>query len=279
MKLIEDLGMQEYNDRGNKAHLGLYECPICSKSIKCKLRDVERGHSTKCRQCGHTIRSRKAALEFTTIASSIHNDKYDYSLVNYTHGNIEVEIICPEHGVFSQTPKSHKGGNGCPRCSSNARGTTTSFIEKACKVHGDKYDYTLVNYTNYNTKVEIICPIHGSFWQIPSNHIQGKGCTACNSFGFDSSKSATLYYLKITYEEQIVYKIGITNRTVKERFNNSDLEKIQILKTWDFPLGKDAYDKEQRILKLHSEYKYVGAPILSSGNTELFTIDVLGLDY
>lgn len=51
-----------------------------------------------------------------------------------------------------------------------------SFEEKARKVHGDKYDYSKVKYVNLLTKVEIICPEHGSFWQVPKNHLAGRGC-------------------------------------------------------------------------------------------------------
>lgn len=39
------------------------------------------------------------------------------------------------------------------------------FIEKAIKRHGGNYDYSLVNYINSRTKVQIICKIHGIFEQ------------------------------------------------------------------------------------------------------------------
>ena len=53
------------------------------------------------------------------------------------------------------------------------------FIEKARKVHGDRYDYSKVNYVNSKTKVCIICTEHGEFWQKPNDHLQGKGCKYC----------------------------------------------------------------------------------------------------
>lgn len=56
---------------------------------------------------------------------------------------------------------------------------TEIFIRKAMLVHGDKYDYSKVNYVNSKTKVCIICPKHGEFWQIPAEHLRGKGCTKC----------------------------------------------------------------------------------------------------
>lgn len=57
--------------------------------------------------------------------------------------------------------------------------TTEQFIEKAKKVHGDKYDYSKVKYINAQTKVCIICPIHGEFWQTPNRHLSGSGCPRC----------------------------------------------------------------------------------------------------
>lgn len=154
----------------------------------------------------------------------------------------------------------------------------TSFAIKASDIHNNRYSYILSDYLGSKVKVCIICPIHGEFWQTPNNHLKGMGCPTCASSGFDKTKSAVLYYLKIVSNNTVAYKIGITNRTVQERFNNTDLAKIQVLKTWDFPLGADALTKEQEILALHQEHKYLGEPLLSSGNTELFTQDILGLD-
>ena len=56
---------------------------------------------------------------------------------------------------------------------------TREFIEKAKKIHGDKYDYSKVEYKNTRTKVRIICPVHGEFWQTPSSHLSGRGCPNC----------------------------------------------------------------------------------------------------
>lgn len=57
--------------------------------------------------------------------------------------------------------------------------TIEEFIERARKVHGDKYDYTKVGYKGNDIKVCIICPIHGEFWQTPRNHIKGSECPKC----------------------------------------------------------------------------------------------------
>ena len=118
--------------------------------------------------------------EFISKAKQIHGNKYDYSNVNYVNKYTKVCIICPEHGEFWQTPSNHLQGNLCPKCAHQSyKDTNESFIEKARKVHGNKYDYSKVEYVNSHTKVCIICPEHGEFWMIPTNHLKGKGCKQC----------------------------------------------------------------------------------------------------
>lgn len=58
--------------------------------------------------------------------------------------------------------------------------TLVQFIEKARLIHGDRFDYSRAVYINNSTKILIICPVHGEFWQKPANHLQGKGCSKCN---------------------------------------------------------------------------------------------------
>lgn len=110
---------------------------------------------------------------------NIHGDKYDYSQVNYINTHSKVRIICSKHGEFLQTPSKHKSGSGCPRCSGNVKLTTKEIIKDFTKVHGNKYDYSLVDYENALKNVRIICKIHGEFQQAPSMHKSGQGCPKC----------------------------------------------------------------------------------------------------
>lgn len=135
--------------------------------------------------------------EFIEKANQLHNNKYDYSQVNYVNSRTKVVIICPVHGSFEQSPSSHLQGNGCPKCarlwtekhrrnlqesSRKSRGMTTDkWIARAKSVHGDKYDYSRTVYVNQRTDVEIICPIHGVFTQKADSHIRGCGCRACGN--------------------------------------------------------------------------------------------------
>lgn len=65
--------------------------------------------------------------------------------------------------------------------------TKEVFIERARKEHGEKYDYSLVEYANITTKVRIICPIHGEFWQTPDAHVRGQGCPRCVGKGMNTN--------------------------------------------------------------------------------------------
>ena len=124
--------------------------------------------------------------EFIEKATKIHGDKYDYSKVEYVNNHTKVCIICSEHGEFWQTPHSHLCGKRCPKCTKNYKYTTKEFIEKAIKIHGDKYDYSKVEYVNAQTKICIICPEHGEFWQTPHSHLEGKGCKKCIRPSYDT---------------------------------------------------------------------------------------------
>ena len=57
--------------------------------------------------------------------------------------------------------------------------TTKEFIKRAKEVHGDNYEYFKTEYINARTKVCIICPEHGEFWQRPADHLNGCGCFKC----------------------------------------------------------------------------------------------------
>lgn len=113
-----------------------------------------------------------------------HGDRYDYSITKYVDGNTPTKIMCKNHGVFEQAPKSHCSGAGCRFCyyeraSSRRRDTTEGFIEKATSVHGDRYDYSRTEYSKSSAKLSIICRAHGVFVQQANSHLNGRGCPTC----------------------------------------------------------------------------------------------------
>jgi len=161
-----------------------------------------------CPKCGLNIikNNRKPLqLKFINNANIIHNNKYDYSKVIYEGSKIKISIICPEHGEFKQSPNSHLKGNGCPKCSGNYI-DQNYFIQKVQQVHGDRYNYSKINYINGKTKVIIICPEHGEFEQTPNTHLRGNGCPKCAGMGFnwlsynDAKKIIQQYNIKTQQE-------------------------------------------------------------------------------
>ena len=128
-----------------------------------------------------------------------HGDRYNYTKVVYKGANTRVAILCNEHGVFWQTPQKHLKGRGCPLCGIRSQVlkrslTTEEFIRRANEVHKNKYDYSLVHYVNSSTKVDIVCPIHGIFKQLPFNHLKGVGCAFCGNKKRAKSKTSSAYY-------------------------------------------------------------------------------------
>jgi len=149
---------------------------------------------------------------FIKICEEIHNKEYNYDKLIYLDINTKIIITCVKHGDFKQSPNNHIHGQGCPICGkskSKKNSTTDEFINKAKIIHGNKYDYSKVKYSDSKTKVKIICLEHGEFEQIPSGHLRGKGCVKCgkksakeklsNSVGFLVEKAGEVHNNKYDY--------------------------------------------------------------------------------
>lgn len=117
--------------------------------------------------------------DFIQRAVKVHGSRYDYSKVTYVAAITDVTIICPEHGEFKQRPTNHYIGHGCHQCGGNKPLTLDNFVERAHKLHKGKYDYSRVKFKNVESKVEILCPDHGSFFQRLMTHLKGLGCDRC----------------------------------------------------------------------------------------------------
>ena len=190
-----------------------------------------------CPKCGKESRRekrRKSIEDFIKEANEIHRNKYDYSKVEYKSANEKVCIICPEHGEFWITPSKHiTSKRGCPKCSGYERYTTESWIQKACDVHSNKYDYSKVEYKSANEKVCIICPEHGEFWQKASHHLNGVGCPLCVGKGMKQYKFNLLqefeseYELRAFLENNDVNIIYVILRNIEPKFEpiKGDIEK------------------------------------------------------
>ncbi len=176
-------------------------------------------HCPLCGKIRNSVYSRKRnnTSDFIKRAKEFHGNKYDYSKVKYKNTTEKIEIICAEHGSFFQSPNNHMSKynkNGCPKCSGCVKLTTQEFVEKANIIHNNKYDYSKVEYKNWETKVQIYCSKkytghsskkdneHGYFWQSPNKHLSPKrGCPKC-SINISKPEILWLNFLNIPDDSQ-----------------------------------------------------------------------------
>ena len=159
---------------------------------------------------------RKTKEQFIKEAKLIHNNKYDYSLVEYKNNSTKVKIICPIHGVFEQTPHDHLQKKQCKRCANVTN--TEDFIAKSKIIHNNQYDYSLVDYKNTRENIKIICPIHGVFEQKPYIHLQGSGCKICGDSKGEKRINTFLQNNSIIFEHPKEYEDLIDERKLSYDF-------------------------------------------------------------
>ena len=172
----------------------------------------------KCRFCNQ--REILTTEKFIEKAESVHGaGTYFYTKVDYLKSSENVIITCPKHGDFSQIANSHLQGAGCGSCSRDKlskmyMGSKEDFVSKCSDVHNDKnYDYSKVEYNGNKNKVEVVCPVHGSFFPAAGNHLAGSGCPSCSKSGFSTSKAGVFYVMTCGD----MTKVGITNLTAAKR--------------------------------------------------------------
>jgi hypothetical protein len=240
----------------------------------------------------------KTLEEFIEDAVAVHGDKYDYSLAVYTNSHTKLDITCPTHGIFSIKPHSHTTSKqGCAECAGNKPMTTATFIAKAAKVHGTRYDYSNVVFTTSHSTVNILCAKHGEFVQQAYVHLQHHGCPLCGSAeasiknqqktdiwsyrgwaeaGITSKafKAYSIYIIRCWDKEEEFIKVGKTFMSLNRRFSNmpyiwSSIRKIEGDATYISTL-------EEMLHKQMTSSKY--SPSTSfNGSKECYTLDSLPL--
>lgn len=287
-KTTEEFIQQAIAVHGDKYDYSLVEYKHCESKVTiiCPVhglfnqspRSHLQGKGQGCIECAG--KAKKTTKSFVQQAIAIHGDTYDYSLVEYVNGKTKVKIACRTHGIFEQLPNNHLRVGGCAKCGANRRGfkcrsTKSRFIQQAKSVHGKTYDYSLVEYINAHTPVTIICSKHNLFSQTPDDHLRGRGCPQCAKYGFNPNRTAIIYLLKFQTEIASFWKIGITNRTIQERFRIDDTSRIVAGHQWQCE-GAKAYEIEQEILRKYHRYQlnYL-FPLLSyGGDTECFNLNL-----
>lgn len=142
-----------------------------------------------CRECGNNRKKQKFSKPKETFLKEMHElykNTLDFSKSVYKNDGTKLEVLCPLHGSFYKTPGILLTGAGCNDCriENNISTRREEFIRRSNIVHSGYYDYSKVNYVNSNTKVEIVCKKHGSFFQLPRTHLNAKGtCIRCAKHG------------------------------------------------------------------------------------------------
>jgi len=184
------LTKERFIERAKKLHNNVYDYSevdyvnsTTKIKIKCKkhgvFEQIPNSHSfgAGCPRCAGRGKTQK---EFLQKVKEAHGDRYDYSEVEFINDSTKVKIKCETHGVFWQAPVKHWNGRGCPSCGGCRKLTKEEFLKRAKETHGDRYDYSGIDYINLSTKVIIKCKKHGTFEKIPKVHINNqRGCPAC----------------------------------------------------------------------------------------------------
>ncbi|MEN8424044.1 GIY-YIG nuclease family protein [Acinetobacter junii] len=212
----------------------------------------------------------------------VHGEKYNYSQVIYKNGKSKIRIICPVHGVFLQEAFSHKSGSGCPFCAGNYNLETTEVIGQFKKLHGERYNYSKVDYKGAFKEVVIVCKDHGDFKQTPKSHKRGSGCPECaitidhtkesyvNFCNFYANGLSYLYLIKCINKEESFYKVGISYYGANQRFNSKGKMpyKFEILNEIQGQV-EVIWDLEKQIHKLLKKHKHKPQQLFH-GSTECF---------
>ncbi len=110
--------------------------------------------------------------------NKLYDNKYSYDNI-FINLRTKINICCKEHGWFKKKILDHLYGQGCPYC--NYKTNQQDFINMSNIIHNNKYDYSLVEYSNNKIKIKIICPNHGVFETSPRQHLIGQECKLCSN--------------------------------------------------------------------------------------------------
>lgn len=219
----------------------------------------------------------------------VHGNRYIYDDVLFDGVDKKVKIRCRVHGIFEQAPYTHAKGLGCKICghvkqSRTAMSDLKQFIEKAQKVHGERYDYSKSIYRGANNKIKILCADHGGFYQNAGSHLCGTGCPSCADLGrYGFTRSAyidscnrskngrsNLYVIRMFSEGESFFKVGITSSNVKNRFPRSTPYKYEVI---HFLSGDAGYiwDLEKSMHRLLKSKSYQPKKKFD-GQTECFSV-------
>lgn len=181
-------------------------CPIHGEFMQKPILHLI-GHG--CPKCGLERRVAKRTYDtdwFVAQARLVHGDKYDYPRTEYINSQRKVIITCKIHGDFWQRPIDHLKGCGCRACAGNKKLTTQEFIENAKKVHGDRFDYTGVEYKGAHIPITIVCKDCGAIINTtPHSHVVGGGCVNCRIIEHTRTKESFIEQARKVHGDKYDY--------------------------------------------------------------------------
>lgn len=223
--------------------------------------------------CGYRYKKNKAEQSLKsnfTVQSII--DKYGFiqDKINQYHNNltlieyngIKKRIVVEDENGFRYNPQCYDLINGSKVTIETCENKEELYKFKANKIHNNFYKYPNFKYINGKTRINIICPIHGEFNQICESHLCGHGCPKCNTVGFSKEswlkylkvKTAFFYVLRVFNDNEEFIKIGITSKTIENRYRTLKNYKIEIIKLIEDTPSK-VYDMEKYSLKEFKKYR------------------------
>ena len=257
-------------------YLGVEYKMLTYRLKKCQLGKLINPVYTSFKYCVDDIIEGKSEKKFLILDAFIKN--------NTRHYKIKC-LVCNEEKVIiaNRVEKNSKNIIGCGKCSNNVNSNTYDFIKKSKNIHGELYDYSLVDYINCKTNVKIICKTHGVFEQNPNSHLMGRGCNSCNNVG-TYNKTLTernknkwqeefvyVYIFKMYNDLESFIKIGIS-KNIRSRIRK--LKQYNCEPLFEFKIDRyNASYLEKALHKKYINYKY--SPIYKfSGHTECFNVDI-----
>lgn len=289
--------------------MGGVGCPRCSGNSKPTIEQVKKAFKEKCwnlleeeyinsstqmrfncdKGHSHTIswnhfrrgiacgkcKPRRKALTTNEVSELFKSKGWIFLSKKYVSSRTPVKFKCNNGHIGSTRIKSLRNGLRCLQCGGRARLTFEHVKEEF-----NKKGWTLLEneYINARTSMRARCN-KGHERIVKYQNFQNKAtCNKCAKHGFDVLKTACFYYIKFIFKKRSYYKIGITNRTIRQRFKDEKTP-YKVVYQQQYEIGQDAYEREQKLLKRFKDSLLDPSNyFLRDGNTEVFTWDVLGLD-
>lgn len=233
-----------------------------------------RQNCPNCNKEERSIATKNSFEDFKKHLSKEHLEKYDYSKTESFGFKDIVTITCPIHGDFKQKIKNHIESKGCYQCGreSHFKTTTKSLKENLKNINlksNIKILTELDKKVSNKSKIKCECIFHGIFYQTLVLLKRGTFCAKCSKIGYSRTeflnfcknkkiKEATFYIIEIFDTNERFLKLGITTKTVQERFRKLNLSgysykilhvvKNKPLKIWNL-------EKELKKLNYENSYK------------------------